>query len=321
MTILRFEGRYEEAERYLEGLREHTSGTLSGADVWTIAAVAHHSSTGRFEQALFVIDQTRETGQLTWLGDWNLRRAVLLQYIGAVREARAVLEECVASCPAETREWAHGGLARLMAAEGDLSGALQQIEHAAGVYVWATWHRAMAAQFHWAMGDRAQARETLEKVRLSRWYWVRTWGLYAVEQLRSVLDPDDDAAEERWERLLERASRRARGDPFNAEIGKEEALRALCLIRLGDRDGARRAIERASKIEPERADVAYYAAAAYALLGDTDRGLARLRKAIERGHQGLWWARVDPDLDGLRDDPEFDEILADWDRRLRAIYR
>jgi hypothetical protein len=75
------------------------------------------------------------------------------------------------------------------------------------------------------------------------------------------------------------------------------------------------------KIDPEGASVAYAAAAAYGLLGDTDRALEWLRTAVERGHDELWWARVDPDLDPLRERPDFDRILTDWDTRLRAIYR
>jgi hypothetical protein len=39
----------------------------------------------------------------------------------------------------------------------------------------------------------------------------------------------------------------------------------------------------------------------------------------KRGLQELWWARVDPNLDSLRELPRFQEIMTDWDRRLRAM--
>jgi adenylate cyclase len=79
------------------------------------------------------------------------------------------------------------------------------------------------------------------------------------------------------------------------------------------------AIQRALRLEPEREDIAYSAAAAYSMLGETEKALNWLETAVERGHQELWWAHVDPDLDALRDQPRFEEIMARWDARLRAL--
>jgi hypothetical protein len=55
------------------------------------------------------------------------------------------------------------------------------------------------------------------------------------------------------------------------------------------------------------------------LCGDTDQALDWLETALERGYQRLWWARVDPDLDPLRNLPRFQEIMTDWDTRIQAL--
>ena len=72
--------------------------------------------------------------------------------------------------------------------------------------------------------------------------------------------------------------------------------------------------------EPEGSAPAYRAACVHALLGDTDEALRWLRTAAERGHQWIWWAYVDPDLDSLRDDPRFERIMADWQARLNNLF-
>jgi tetratricopeptide (TPR) repeat protein len=93
----------------------------------------------------------------------------------------------------------------------------------------------------------------------------------------------------------------------------------LASARLGDSKRARADIDYALRLEPERADIAYHAAAVYSLLGDSSTALRWLENSVERGHQGLWWARVDPDLDALRDLPRFQEIMSDWDQRLNEM--
>jgi hypothetical protein len=54
-------------------------------------------------------------------------------------------------------------------------------------------------------------------------------------------------------------------------------------------------------------------------MGDTTLALQWLETAVERGYLELWWARVDPDLDPLRELPRFKEIMNDWDRRIQAM--
>lgn len=60
-------------------------------------------------------------------------------------------------------------------------------------------------------------------------------------------------------------------------------------------------------------------ACTHSLTGDTDQALDWLETAVEKGHQELWWARVDPDLDPLRELPRFKQIMTDWDSRIQAL--
>ena len=52
---------------------------------------------------------------------------------------------------------------------------------------------------------------------------------------------------------------------------------------------------------------------------DTTLALQWLEIVVERGHQEIWWARVDPDLDPLRELPRFKEIMNNWDKRIEAL--
>jgi len=91
------------------------------------------------------------------------------------------------------------------------------------------------------------------------------------------------------------------------------------LAHAGKIDSARRQIKWTLKLEPERADIAYNTACTFSLIGDTTLALQWLGTAIKRGYQELWWARVDPDLDPLRKLNRFQNIMNDWDSRLRKL--
>ncbi|UCG12674.1 MAG: hypothetical protein JSU72_19715, partial [Deltaproteobacteria bacterium] len=103
------------------------------------------------------------------------------------------------------------------------------------------------------------------------------------------------------------------------DLGMHRCFCALASARLGDLKRARNEIEYARRLEPERADIAYRSACAYSLMGETALALQWLETAVERGHLELWWARVDPDLDTLRELPRFKGIMSDWDSRIQAL--
>jgi hypothetical protein len=48
---------------------------------------------------------------------------------------------------------------------------------------------------------------------------------------------------------------------------------------------------------------------AYAAIGDADRAFQWLEKAYEAHDTFLPWLKVDPELDELRGDPRFDDLV------------
>ena len=96
----------------------------------------------------------------------------------------------------------------------------------------------------------------------------------------------------------------------NPDDSRARMFYAVTLCDVGDREGAIR--EGASAIEASPGDsvMLYNAACLYARLGETRRAVDTLRQAIEAGVRNFAWMKNDPDLDSLRDDPEFQALTS-----------
>jgi serine/threonine-protein kinase len=57
-------------------------------------------------------------------------------------------------------------------------------------------------------------------------------------------------------------------------------------------------------------DMAYWVASTYALLGDKDLAFKWLNRAVKLGNENKPRYETDINLDGLRDDPRFADLLA-----------
>ena len=53
----------------------------------------------------------------------------------------------------------------------------------------------------------------------------------------------------------------------------------------------------------------YFTAVAFAKLGDKDKAFEYLERAFNERYTGMVWLKVTPDLDNLRPDPRFDDLL------------
>lgn len=62
-------------------------------------------------------------------------------------------------------------------------------------------------------------------------------------------------------------------------------------------------------LAPDDTGVLYNSACAYAVLGEREKSLAQLKRAVAQGRHLYEWARMDADFESLRDDPEFQTIL------------
>jgi adenylate cyclase len=91
-------------------------------------------------------------------------------------------------------------------------------------------------------------------------------------------------------------------------------VRALYLgagvsVQLGDRPRALDWAQRALAIDPEETAILYNVACTYTHLGETDRALDLLEKAVRNGFGHKDWIEHDPDFLALRDHPRFQALV------------
>jgi hypothetical protein len=84
---------------------------------------------------------------------------------------------------------------------------------------------------------------------------------------------------------------------------------ALALTGLGESERSRDWTRRALKMEPEDPSVLYNIACAFAKENQTSDAVQALTKAIDNGFGHWQWIEHDTDLDSLRNDPGFIELL------------
>jgi adenylate cyclase len=97
------------------------------------------------------------------------------------------------------------------------------------------------------------------------------------------------------------------------ELDPDEArpysLGASVLIRLGETERSRQWTEQAMTLAPNDPLILYNAACNLALLGEDERALDGLERAIEAGVAVGDWITHDPDFEGLRNHPRFQSVV------------
>jgi adenylate cyclase len=115
---------------------------------------------------------------------------------------------------------------------------------------------------------------------------------------------------------LERAERAVAQDPTN---GPALAVGASALCMFGDEERARDWIARALLLDPDNLSMRYNLACSLACdLGDPQTAIDTLQLFFEKVNSPMHirHLEVDPDLDPIREDPRFKEMLADTKQRL-----
>jgi tetratricopeptide (TPR) repeat protein len=85
-------------------------------------------------------------------------------------------------------------------------------------------------------------------------------------------------------------------------------LLAADLAILGDAEGASMQVKIAVAMRPTDANILYNAACTYGILRMKPEAFDAFRRSVESGYSNSDWCRQDPDLEILRDDPEFRKL-------------
>jgi tetratricopeptide (TPR) repeat protein len=93
--------------------------------------------------------------------------------------------------------------------------------------------------------------------------------------------------------------------------GRAHMVFAVELAAAGRTDEARREGDRAVELSPGDPLMMYNAACLYAQLSELHKSISTLREAIESGNHNYEWMKRDSDLDPIRDDPEYIELMKD----------
>ena len=96
----------------------------------------------------------------------------------------------------------------------------------------------------------------------------------------------------------------------NDEMEGIRPLFALILAGSGKKDEARAQLsDEALAISRADHDMAFWTGVAFALLGETDRSFRWLNRAVDLGNENRPLYETDKNLDSLRDDPRYDELI------------
>jgi adenylate cyclase len=117
-------------------------------------------------------------------------------------------------------------------------------------------------------------------------------------------------------RCLARAEKITTQEPDN---GLALGYVVVSLCNLGEIERAKNLAKRAMLLDPDNLTMRYNFACGFAQIGDAQAALELLGPVFERdAAETVNWAKVDPDLNVVREDPRFTAMMAKADARLAA---
>ena len=166
---------------------------------------------------------------------------------------------------------------------------------------WFTWARSKTYE-----GDARKAIELYQKASE-----IRPYGYQCVLMQMTLLSSlgDMEGAKEKAKEGLRRAKAFLE---LNPDENRAWSMGAFALHRLGKADEAIEWMDTALRNSPRNSALTYNAASFYAMTGDTDKSLDYLQQAADSGCLNLSWMARDSDLDPVRDNPRFKEIIAQF---------
>ena len=97
----------------------------------------------------------------------------------------------------------------------------------------------------------------------------------------------------------------------NPDDSRVRMLHAILLAEIEKRSEALRECDQALELSPGDPLMLYNCTCCYSRLGEPDRAIETLRQAIAAGYANIPWLQHDPDLNPLRDNPQFQALLAE----------
>jgi adenylate cyclase len=95
----------------------------------------------------------------------------------------------------------------------------------------------------------------------------------------------------------------------NPDDARAHLFFALDLSKIGRLEEAKKEVATALELSPNDAVMLYNAACFYASNGETKRAIDSLRQALAAGFNQIVWIKRDPDLESIRKDPEYLELI------------
>jgi TolB-like protein/Flp pilus assembly protein TadD len=96
----------------------------------------------------------------------------------------------------------------------------------------------------------------------------------------------------------------------NPDDARAHIIYALMLADANRKDDALRQCALGLELSPGDPVMLYNCACLYSRLGEVDDAIDALRQALEAGYANRGWAKQDPDLNPLRDNPQFQQLMA-----------
>jgi adenylate cyclase len=208
---------------------------------------------------------------------------------------------------------AHAAKARVLTSEGAYEPALAEIDIALGLDPESFEVNTAAARLYFMQGLHNDAIRFYEKAAA---LMPSDFSSVAMLQTCYTAIGDKEAVRRAAERTLARAEKIAAQEPDN---GMAMGYTVIALSDLGEGERARELAKRAMLLDPDNLTMLYNFACSFARLRDFEMAIDVLGPVLEKDTaETVNWAKVDPDLDGVREHPRFKAMLAKADARLAA---
>ena len=208
---------------------------------------------------------------------------------------------------------AHAAKARVLTSEGRYDQALVEIEAALRLDPESFEVNTAAARLYFTQRQLTDAIKYYEKAAA-----LMESDFSSVSMLSTSYKAigDLDKMRQAARRMLARAERITTQEPDNG-MALGYVVVSLCV--LGEIERAKDVAKRAMLLDPDNLTMRYNIACGFAALHEFDVALNLLEPVLERdAAETVNWAKVDPDLDPIRDHPRFREMIALAEARLAS---